>query len=40
LGSVSNAVVQSVRVPVIVARPVESLVGTTVAASTLTTSSL
>jgi nucleotide-binding universal stress UspA family protein len=37
LGSVSNAVLQSVRAPVIVARPVESLVGTTVAASGLTT---
>jgi nucleotide-binding universal stress UspA family protein len=37
LGSVSNAVVQSVRVPVIVARPVEGLVGTTIAASALTT---
>jgi len=39
LGSVSNAVVQSVRAPVIVARPVEGLVST-VAASALATSIL
>jgi nucleotide-binding universal stress UspA family protein len=37
LGSVSNAVVQSVRVPVIVARPVESLVRTPVDGSRLAT---
>ncbi len=36
LGSVSNAVVQSVRVPVIVARPIEGPISTTVAASGLT----
>ena len=40
LGSVSNAVVQSVRAPVIVARSVEGLVSTTVTASALTTSIL
>jgi nucleotide-binding universal stress UspA family protein len=40
LGSVGNAVVQSVRVPVIVARPLEGLVSTTVGASALTTSIL
>jgi nucleotide-binding universal stress UspA family protein len=40
LGSVSNAVVQSVRAPVIVARSVEGLVSTAFAASALTTSIL
>jgi nucleotide-binding universal stress UspA family protein len=40
LGSVSNAIVQSVRAPVIVARSVGGLVSTTVAASALTTSIL